>query len=114
MDPPSQTEAQEFLYTNHDSGLNIFQKVYYKVMKVGKSDSFYESIVRTCSVGRCYQRDDFVNCTLDKLENPGCTKRLCCNDRDLCNQATSNAKHTLLHILPYFILLTILWRQSLP
>ena len=58
-------------------------------MKKGNEDSFMESVTRSCSAGKCDPRDDFVNCTYDELENPGCTQRYCCSDADLCNAADS-------------------------
>ncbi len=78
-------------------------------MKVGRTDSFYESIVRTCSVGRCYERNDFVNCTADQLENPGCTRRLCCRDKDLCNQAPQSTSIAMLLICCSILLIVIIF-----
>ena len=63
-----------------------FQKVYFKA-KDPEEEVYYESTVRSCSVGHCQTRDDFHNCSNVKLENPGCMKRFCCDIGDLCNAA---------------------------
>ena len=61
------------------------QKVQYKV-KAPKGDVVYESTVRSCSADICESRNDFVNCSKDMLENPGCMRRYCCTE-DMCNWA---------------------------
>ena len=83
--------------------MSSFQKVYYKVKEAGKGNEelIKESVTRSCSAGICDSRNDLVNCSHDQLENPGCTRRFCCNDADFCNAAGSLA----ISYLP-FILLT--------
>ncbi|CAH1788017.1 unnamed protein product [Owenia fusiformis] len=62
------------------------QKVYYEVHSlIDKRD--YDSTVRSCSSGQCEPQNDFLNCTEGIKLNPGCIRRTCCNDRDLCNAA---------------------------
>ena len=63
----------------------MIQKVYFKAKAPDLDDVYYESTVRSCSVGHCQNRDDFHNCSTTLLENPGCMKRFCCDKWDLCN-----------------------------
>ena len=66
--------------------ISFLQKVYYKVFS--ESDNrVYESTVRSCSLGQCVPRDDFRNCTQDKLVFPGCVRKDCCQNTNLCNAA---------------------------
>ena len=73
--------------------MSSFQKVYYKVKEAGKGNEelIKESVTRSCSAGICDSRNDLGNCSHDQLENPGCTRRFCCNDADFCNAAGSLA-----------------------
>ncbi len=66
-----------------------FQKVFYKVRPLNGPAIPDESVTRSCSAGVCEEKNDFLNCTYDKLENPGCSQRFCCEDNDLCNYAST-------------------------
>jgi len=75
---PSEVDNAEIKSCSSDESC---QKVYYLGEYKG---NLYESTVRSCSSGVCVHRNDFENCTRDMQENPGCMRRLCCN-QNKCN-----------------------------
>ena len=94
----------------------MFQKTYYKVKDIrkGNDDTFAESVTRSCSAGKCDPREDFVNCTYDQLENPGCTQRYCCNNADLCNAADSlTISHLTLVLIALATILHAIYNEAL-
>ncbi len=83
----------------------FFQKVFYKVRPLNGPAIPDESVTRSCSAGVCEEKNDFLNCTDDKLENPGCSQRFCCEDNDLCNY-TSTIHHA--YFRPVFCVLVFI------
>ena len=83
--------------------------MYYKVKDVNKGyeETFSESVVRSCSVGKCDSRNDFVNCSHDQMEISGCTQRFCCSDTDLCNSTSKVNVNLLPLVILCFLFISI-------
>jgi len=86
------------------------QKVYYLGEYKGE---IYESTVRSCSSGVCVDRNDFENCTRDLQENPGCMRRLCCNQNKCNGEGHVSWSHAVIPAILTSILqcLWISWRM---
>lgn len=61
------------------------QKVYYEMTSLFEQKT-YMSTVRSCAI-ECTPQNDFANCSMERLTTRGCSRRVCCRDKDLCNAA---------------------------
>ncbi|ESO84685.1 hypothetical protein LOTGIDRAFT_236187 [Lottia gigantea] len=84
-------------------------KVYYKMHD--NSSSLIESVTRGCSLGKCEDTSDkqYNYCLSQRriYGIDGCALKSCCNNKDLCNSATSAFYTTVLNIYLLVILGTV-------
>ncbi|XP_053374276.1 uncharacterized protein LOC123530977 [Mercenaria mercenaria] len=63
----------------------------------------YDSVIRTCTDNKCDSSslDSFYSCvaTPTKYMIGGCTLRLCCDDRDLCNFSDSTVSVSFISVI---------------